>query len=128
MGAGGLFVNVFDDVYGATVAVVQQVLLVADMVIKCALGHMQLFGDFVQGGAVEPFPVEQPGAGLVERVLLQALLLRPVKTFQLTIDRVIYVDGGWHVFPFAAVQAMCEDVDCLCRDGVELIGGYLVQP
>ena len=74
---------------------------------------MQLFGDFVQGGAVEPFPVEQPGAGLVERVLLQALLLRPVKTFQLTIDRVIYADGGLARIPFPPYRP-CARMSIAC--------------
>jgi len=52
------------------------------VVVECALGDVQVLGDFIQGGAVEALLVEEPGACLVKRLLLEAVLFLAIETLQ----------------------------------------------
>ena len=89
---------------------------------------MQVLGDFIQRGAVEPLLVKEPGTGLVERFLLGAVLLRPVEAFQRGLAILLQVHRRGAVLVTAGVEAVHEDIDGLVGDLRQLLGCHPVQP
>ena len=97
---------------GALVTGVEQILFVAYVIVKSALGYIEVLGDCIQRGAVESGFVEEPRAGPVERFLLLAVFFPAIETLRRGL--VARGDGQrpGRVQPLVFAQAVQEHVPC----------------